>query len=290
MPLLYTSRQPPAASRLAAALPASTYFPGHRTAGDGVVVASGVTGYATAPARISEPDSGAIVRPIAEALRMDDLSRYYADRAPEYERIYRKPERQSDLGVLRGTVASYFAGCSVLEMACGTGYWSHEAARGARRLVGLDINEAVLAIARAKPHDADRVRFVTGDLYTASDLGGPFDAALAAHWWSHVPLDATAAFLDALHAQLTEGARVMLLDNNFVPGSSTPVSRRDNQGNTYQERRLDDGSTHEVLKNFPSDADLEAAVGARGADITIERLTYYWTVTYRVRAGVDQAG
>jgi hypothetical protein len=34
--------------------------------------------------------------------------------------------------------------------------------------------------------------------------------------------------------------------------SNTPISRRDADGNTYQRRTLDDGSVHEVLKNFPT--------------------------------------
>ena len=32
---------------------------------------------------------------------MDALADYYAKRAPEYERIYKKPERQADLRTLR---------------------------------------------------------------------------------------------------------------------------------------------------------------------------------------------
>ena len=32
---------------------------------------------------------------------MDPLAQYYAKRAAEYERIYAKPERQTDLGALR---------------------------------------------------------------------------------------------------------------------------------------------------------------------------------------------
>ena len=45
---------------------------------------------------------------------------------------------------------------------------------------------------------------------------------------------------------------MVFFDNCYVEGSSTPLSRTDAAGNTYQSRRLDDGSTHEVLKNFPA--------------------------------------
>ena len=56
---------------------------------------------------------------------------YYAERACEYERIYQKPERQADLGRLRSLAEGFFAGADVLEVACGTGYWTEVVARRA---------------------------------------------------------------------------------------------------------------------------------------------------------------
>ncbi|HEY6168738.1 MAG TPA: class I SAM-dependent methyltransferase, partial [Verrucomicrobiae bacterium] len=52
------------------------------------------------------------------------LAEYYARRAGEYERIYAKPERQADLAALRARLAEAFRGRRVLEIACGTGYWT----------------------------------------------------------------------------------------------------------------------------------------------------------------------
>jgi demethylmenaquinone methyltransferase/2-methoxy-6-polyprenyl-1,4-benzoquinol methylase len=61
-------------------------------------------------------------------------------------------------------------------------------------------------------------------------------------------------------------ARVVMLDSRFVPSSSTPISRRDEEGNSYQNRALDDGSTHEALKNFPTSQQAIAALGPRARD------------------------
>ena len=97
------------------------------------------------------------------------------------------------------------------------------------------------------------VRFATVDAYTFAQIEGQrFDGAFAGFWWSHVPLARLTAWLHTLHERLEPGARVVMLDNRFVQGSSTPISRRDDAGNTYQQRPLDDGSAHEVLKNFPT--------------------------------------
>lgn len=206
---------------------------------------------------------------------------YYARRAAEYDEIYAKPERQDDLAALRSQLADYFAGRRVLELACGTGYWTLPVAARAASVLGVDINSAVLDIARARTGACANVRLLEADLYAADlSLGGPFDAALAAHWWSHVRLDETDRFLDALHAHLAPGARVLLLDNRYVAGSSTPIARRDAQGNTYQHRRLRDGSSHEVLKNFPDAAWLERCLAGRAEQMRFVELRHYWYASY----------
>jgi hypothetical protein len=99
---------------------------------------------------------------------------------------------------------------------------------------------------------------------------------------------APAGWLDTLHARLQPGARVVLLDNSFVQTSSTPISRRDEAGNTYQLRTLDDGSVHEVLKNFPTpEASASAMLGPRARQVRNG-----WTCALlgaQLRAGLNHA-
>lgn len=59
---------------------------------------------------------------------------YYASRAPEYDRVYLKPERQADLDAIRRWLPPLFAGRSVLEVARGTGYWTQYLAPRATRI------------------------------------------------------------------------------------------------------------------------------------------------------------
>ena len=44
----------------------------------------------------------------------------------------------------------------------------------------------------------------------------------------------------------------------------------------YQRRQLLDGSTHEVLKNFPDRAGLNASLSAYCSGITPDFMRYYW--------------
>ena len=210
---------------------------------------------------------------------------YYRRRAPEYEQTYARPERQGDLAVLRAHVAKRFAGRRVLDVACGTGYWSLSIARAAASLSGVDANEAALALARDKrlSTSAGEARFLEGDAYALDDSLGRFDAAFVGFFWSHVPRERLARFIDGLHARLVPGARVLILDNDYVDGSSTPIAFVDGDGNAWQERPLSDGTMHRVLKNFPRREDLMEHL-ARHAEFTHWwRLDYYWLYEYRLK-------
>jgi demethylmenaquinone methyltransferase/2-methoxy-6-polyprenyl-1,4-benzoquinol methylase len=214
------------------------------------------------------------------------LRRYYAERAAVYEAIYAKPERQADLRAMEAWLAGPFAGRSVLEIACGTGWWTPHGARAARRWLATDANEETLAIARTKPVPPGIVEFRTLDAYTLDSIEpGRFDAAFAGFWWSHVPRARLAGWLRTLHQRLAPGAVVVMMDNLYVPGSSTPISRRDDEGNTWQARRLPDGREHEVLKNFPDEHGASAAVraAAPGAgDLRWHTWAHYWALSYRL--------
>jgi demethylmenaquinone methyltransferase/2-methoxy-6-polyprenyl-1,4-benzoquinol methylase len=211
---------------------------------------------------------------------------YYARRAAEYERIYEKPERQEDLERLRALVAERLRGHDVLEIACGTGYWTAEIARVARTVLATDASAEVLELALAKPLPPDVVTFAVEnayDLENAPHRARPVaTAAFAGFWWSHVPRRRLPAFLGGLHRRVGRGARVVLVDNRFVAGSSTPIAHRDAAGDTYQDRRLDDGRAYRVLKNFPSERELRDAVGRSGDRVEAISLTYYWMLSYEV--------
>lgn len=212
------------------------------------------------------------------------MEAYYARRAAEYETIYAKPERQADLARMRNDIPALFTGERVLEIACGTGYWTPLIAAQAESVLALDYNEETLAIARSKTSEKANVRFVRGDAYALPDWNEKFSAAYAGFWWSHIPLGRIDSFLAHLHSRLAPGARVAFMDNTYFEGSSTPVSRRDADGNTYQSRRLADGSSHEVLKNFPTAIEMRERLGRFGTDVEFRSYEYYWVATYRIMA------
>lgn len=213
---------------------------------------------------------------------MQDMQQYYAQRAPEYDRIYRKPERQADLRAIEAWLPPLFAGRSVLEVACGTGYWTRFIAPVAARVLAVDAAAETMRIARERV-GAARVEFVQGDAYALPVQAGGFDAAFAGFWWSHVPQARLEAFLQGLHRALRPGAKVVFLDNRYVEGSSTPVGAPDANGDSWQDRPLADGSRHRVLKNFPTEAQLRERLAPHAGEVRWHAWPYYWAVEYTLR-------
>ncbi|MCC6460126.1 MAG: class I SAM-dependent methyltransferase [Saprospiraceae bacterium] len=204
-----------------------------------------------------------------------DLVAYYAARAKEYEKIYDKPERQADLTLLSTQLQDLFRGRDLLEIACGTGWWTRHLAQSARSVLATDINEPVLDIARALNDPAAPAVFQQDDLFN-SHIDQHFEALFGGFIWSHIRLEQLDDFLARCRRWLAPGGRLVLADNRFVPGSNIPVSHTDAGGNTYQTRRLDDSSTHLVLKNFPEPDFLKTKLAPYCQRVELHLLEFYW--------------
>jgi SAM-dependent methyltransferase len=214
-----------------------------------------------------------------------EILAYYAARANEYEKVYAKPERQRDLRDLQQRVPAYLAGRRVLEVACGTGYWTRLIAPAATAITGVDLSPEVLAVAKTHQPASTPATFVIGDALALDDIPGTFDAAFVGFWWSHVPRQDLHRFLTGLHRRLAPRSLVLIVDNRYVPGSNSPVTSTDDEQNTYQRRQLESGAEYDVIKNFPEPAEVQHAIAAAGGSgIVVRELQYYWYSAYKVSA------
>ena len=212
----------------------------------------------------------------------DQLAQYYANIAEEYERVYDKPERQEDLEDLREKVADALAGHTVLELACGSGYWTEVIAETADSVLATDINEEMLALARERELP-DNVTFARADAFNLPDDLGTFTAVFAGFWWSHVKKEDQEKYLKQLRAKLGKDVLLVLIDNSYVDGSSTVIARTDLEGNTFQFRTATSGERYEVLKNFPNDSHLRKTFANAAREIRMKRLEYYWFLSCRLK-------
>ena len=206
---------------------------------------------------------------------------YYAQRAAEYDQVYAKPERQDDIDVLTRLVAHELAGRAVIDIAAGTGFWTERYAGTARSTTVCDVNEETLLVARSRRAWTDDVTFACCDAFALGEVPGVFDAAFIGFFWSHLDLEELDRFLDGVIRRLEPGAAVVIIDNDYVDGSNHPISRIDETGNTYQQRRLADGREWEVRKNFPTGEEVVARLARHGVDATVTSTTYFWVATFR---------
>lgn len=218
------------------------------------------------------------------------LRQYYVRRAPTYDAIYARPERQADLREIEAWLPPLFTGTHLFELVCGTGYWTRLLAATARSVVALDGAAPALAIARqrlatagaARAEAAAAVDFVHGDAWQLPFGPGSFEAAFAGHWYSHVPRRRRTAFLASLAGVLSPGALIVLIDNRYVEGSSTPIAGIDAAGDSWQARARPDGGVDRVLKNFPARDELEATVAGQGELVDWRTWTHYWACAIRL--------
>lgn len=170
----------------------------------------------------------------------------------------------------------------MLEIACGTGYWTAGIATAARSVVAIDVNPVMVAAAQQRLSAAANVRCLVADAYALDGVAGPFNAAFA-HWWrSHVPKCRLRSLMTTLRTRLITGAFVLFADQ--LPYASQ-ARQHDKDGNILEARTLRSGAAFEVVKNFPTKPEIVHALRGIAHIIVYRELRHegQWTVSYKTR-------
>ena len=109
-------------------------------------------------------------------------------------------------------------GSRILDLACGTGTYALALARKGHFVVGIDLDERMIAEAKRKDPDG-AVVFLAGDMLDAGSLcaGRTFDLAYCiGNSFVHLPgREQAAAFLSTVHGLLADGGRFIIQIVNF---------------------------------------------------------------------------
>jgi demethylmenaquinone methyltransferase/2-methoxy-6-polyprenyl-1,4-benzoquinol methylase len=193
---------------------------------------------------------------------------------------YNDPRAEKLRAPIKARYRKLFQGLDVLEVACGTGYWTAFIGRVANSVLATDINPAVITIARDRCRDLDNVRFQVTDACSLDGVPTGFTAALGMWWWSHIPKGSIRSFLLALHARLKPGSLVVFNDQLPYPGHE---KKQDADGNTLELRSLPDGRSFWVMKNFPTEGELHALLAGIAEDVQYipRHEEKHWDLIYR---------
>lgn len=218
---------------------------------------------------------------------LDEQSKYYEDRAPEYEDVWFRRGRY-DLGPvgnarwfeetarLEAAVDAFDATGNVLELACGTGLFTKRLATRAGHLTALDASAAVLEMNRARVDDGS-ISYVHADLFAwEPPTGDRFDVIFSSFLISHIPPARFAGLWSRLGRWLTPGGRVFFCDD--VAGEE---ARPSNPGQDVEDgpdfahrRRLHDGREYTIVKVFHQPTGLTEALAGLGWDADIRTTGY----------------
>jgi SAM-dependent methyltransferase len=196
---------------------------------------------------------------------LDDQIAYYQARADEYDewflrqgRYDRGPEHRqqwfAEIDLIRRELKAAVRDCDVLELACGTGLWTHLLAETNKRVVAVDASPEVVAINRSRGRTPN-VEYAVGDLFHWNPQRR-FDAVFFSFWLSHVPRDRFDAFWTFVRSALVDDGRVFFADS-LLEQSSTAKDHDPIDHSGIVKRKLNDGREFEIVKIFYEPTELE---------------------------------
>ena len=213
--------------------------------------------------------------PIARSVLQEQID-YYDARADEYDRQLdmagRYADRTSakdaqgrDIQEAESALAHLAIRGDVLELACGTGWWTRRLARTATSVTAVDASQAMLDI-NSRRVSSGNVRYVAADLFTwVPDRTYAF--VFFAFWLSHVPASRFEPFWRMVDAALAPGGRVFFVDEHAASATREQedwAGQRDGEAR----RSLADGRSFQIVKTYFEPGELGRRLAALGWDFT----------------------
>lgn len=211
------------------------------------------------------------------------VAKYYALMGEALEDKYLEPDMDEDIDDMSIHLGNVLAGHTVLELGCGTGFWTEVAAESAASVLAVDINASLVDIARERPMTEGKVSFRVADALDLPEDIGKFSAVLVSFLWSHLNKKEQEQMLATLRKRLGKDVLLVILDDAFVEGFSETIARTDPDGTTYQILTTPEGERIEVAKSYQSDSALRKRLGTAVKEIKIERIEFFWILTCRLK-------
>ena len=105
------------------------------------------------------------------------------------------------------------SGKKILDIGCGTGDWSYQAARyGAKRVDGFDKHEKMMELAKQATSQFDTVNIRSGDVMNMPYDDNTFDVAISIFVTCELPIEIIPKHFKELHRVLVPGGKALVLN------------------------------------------------------------------------------
>lgn len=236
---------------------------------------------------------------INDDILLEEQVRYYQARAPEYD-LWFKRRGPYDLGTehttrwnaeveaVRKALHSSPLRGDVLELACGTGWWTGELARHDVAITAVDSSREAIAL-NGKRVGRSTVTYLHANIFDWRP-DRSFETIFFGFWLSHVPPDRFEAFWELIDSCLSPTGRVFFVDNRWYPEYRWPQGQtQPSDAPRYVARRqLCDGRHFRIVKVFYEANELERRLSNLGwAGQISETSNFFIWGDLRRRTGVS---
>jgi ubiquinone/menaquinone biosynthesis C-methylase UbiE len=217
----------------------------------------------------------AIIRPMSTPEEKQSINRYYDERAPEYEEIYkgtgpasiRDPKAyQQEVGQISALLSNYIAG-NHIDLACGTAFWLPSYQAKCSHITLFDQSEQMLVQCSHKVDQlniGNKTQIIRGDVFGYRFLANNYDCTLAAFLLSHLDDSEMSVLFRILRRILRPDAKFVLIDSIWTD-ERKDVRRRSG----LQKRRLNDGREFEIYKRYFTEQDLMTLASDIGMNLDV---------------------
>lgn len=190
---------------------------------------------------------------------------YYRARASEYDEWFLRQGRYdrgeqhraewfAEIEEIRAALGQAIQGGEVLELACGTGLWTHLLAATNAHVVAVDSSPEAISLNKAGARSGN-IEYVIADLFSWKPARA-FDAVFFSFWLSHVPPARFSAFWDTVRSALKPGGCAFFVDS-LLEQTSTAVDHHPLDSSGVVTRKLNDGREFQIVKVFYDPAGLD---------------------------------
>jgi ubiquinone/menaquinone biosynthesis C-methylase UbiE len=217
----------------------------------------------------------------------DDLVKYYRLRAEEYEVVYdwRDPHRQEEQDLMKVQMKKALKGRKVIDIACGTGYWTYVVSMVAKSIIGIDLAQETIDLAETKKYGCPTI-FMTANAYKLPFRNESFNGVLTSFWFSHIPKAKISDWIIEIHRVMKPNSHIFIADNTYITGLGGPLLTKSNTTDTYKLRTLRGGSQHLIIKNYFTIEEIVTIFSSHTKELSERNVFYgncFWWLHYKLK-------